>query len=248
MKLQIASDLHIEISPFEPPDTDADVIVLAGDIHNGLKGLKWIRNQRFGKPVVYVLGNHEYYGNSMPRLVEKMRCAAEGSNVHLLERERVTIGDVCFLGCTLWTDFKLLGTETTSRAEAGYRMNDYHRIRVNPEYRKLQPLDTLTVHRDSLNWIEKAVTKSSSHQTVVISHHAPSSLSLAEQYPSEPLSPAYASDLADFIDASSVSMWIHGHIHKSLNYSIGQTRIICNPRGYFGSFNPEFNPALVMEL
>ena len=108
MELQILSDLHIEFAPYEMIDTDADVVVLAGDIHLGERGFKWARDNIPDKVVVYVLGNHEFYKAATPRLIEKLTDRAAGTNIHVLENRSVAIGGIRFLGCTLWTDFDLL--------------------------------------------------------------------------------------------------------------------------------------------
>ncbi len=107
MRLWILSDLHLEFGPVELPRVEADVVVLAGDVHKGRRGLAWARERFAATPVVYVLGNHEYYGEALPRLREKLEGEAAGSSVHLLENRAVEIGGVTFLGCTLWTDFEL---------------------------------------------------------------------------------------------------------------------------------------------
>ncbi|MEM9690500.1 MAG: metallophosphoesterase, partial [Pseudomonadota bacterium] len=109
MKLHILSDIHVEFEAFVPPATDADVIVLAGDIHVGRKGLDWALEQFPDKPVIYVLGNHEYYGKAVPKLTNELQKIAANTNVHLLERSSVEIDGVTFLGSTLWTDFELFG-------------------------------------------------------------------------------------------------------------------------------------------
>lgn len=101
MKIQVLSDLHIEFRPFDIPDTDADVVVLAGDIHLGIKGIIWAIKNISNKPVIYVLGNHEYYGQTYPKLIKKLKETSTGTNVQILENELIQIGGVNFLGCTL---------------------------------------------------------------------------------------------------------------------------------------------------
>ena len=115
------SDLHLEFGVVEVPRCTADVVVLAGDIHVGDKGLAWAQHTFPEQQVVYVLGNHEYYGNLFHRLALELAGLARGTNVHVLERGTVEIDGVCFLGCTLWTDFALFGTAERGRALAGDR-------------------------------------------------------------------------------------------------------------------------------
>src|SRR5579883_1255301 len=110
MNLHVLSDLHLEFGNLEIPETDADVIVLAGDVHIGARGLEWIKTRFEAKPVIYVLGNHEFYHESIPSLTHQLTTAADTTNVQLLENRAVEVNGWTFLGCTLWTDFELKGT------------------------------------------------------------------------------------------------------------------------------------------
>src|SRR5512132_2850782 len=107
MRLHILSDLHMEFAPFEPPPTDADVVILAGDIGTGLKGFRWAQTTFPNCPVIYVLGNHEFYGQKLQKLLEQLKAMTKGTNIQVLENDLFTLGDVTFLGATLWTDFAL---------------------------------------------------------------------------------------------------------------------------------------------
>lgn len=109
MKIQLLRDLHIEFGSYRYPDVESDVVVLAGDIHTKTQGIQWALENITDKPVIYVLGNHEYYGKTYPKLIDTAKELAKGSNVHVLENEVLTLGGVNFLGCTLWTDFELFG-------------------------------------------------------------------------------------------------------------------------------------------
>jgi hypothetical protein len=110
MRLRVFSDLHLEFERFDPPAVDADVVVLAGDIGTRTHGLTWAL-QTFDVPVVYVPGNHEFYGGATPHLVHKLKAMAAGTHVHVLDEDAVVIGGVRFLGATMWTDFQLFGRE-----------------------------------------------------------------------------------------------------------------------------------------
>ena len=121
MHLHILGDLHLEFGAINIPATNADVIVLAGDIHVGREGLRWARKQFPGKPVVYVLGNHEFYRHSLPGLTETLKGETDGSHIHVLENSSVEINGYTFLGCTLWTDFQLSGDAEAAKDTAGLR-------------------------------------------------------------------------------------------------------------------------------
>ena len=107
MKLHIVSDLHTEFADFTPPDTDADVVVLAGDVGVGTAGVEWAARRFRAIPVLYVPGNHEYYDHDL-RNVDDLRAAAP-DHIHVLDKEVLELGGVRFLGATLWTDFRLHG-------------------------------------------------------------------------------------------------------------------------------------------
>jgi Icc-related predicted phosphoesterase len=248
MKLHTLSDLHIEFKPFNPPATSADVIILAGDIHVGTKGLNWAKENFGDKPVIYVLGNHEYYGQAFPKHIDTLKQLAEGTNIHILENERLTINEVVFLGCTLWTDFKLFGEPKLAGYQATQTMTDYRKIRVSPQYRKLRSIDTAVIHNKSLRWLGEELVNSKSNKVVVITHHAPSQRSVPECYQNDILSAAYASHLDSFVEESSAALWIHGHLHVQHDYMIGSTRVICNPRGYPDEDNNNFMSDLVIEV
>ncbi len=248
MKLHILGDVHVEFEAFDPPDTDADVVLLAGDIHVGQKGLAWAAAKFPTKPVVYVLGNHEYYGQALPKHTERMKARCAGSNVQVLENATLTLDGITFLGCTLWTDFELLGDPRIAGYAATQKMNDYRKIRVSPSYRRLRSLDTAIEHRRSLRWLKTTLASGDPAKTVVVTHHAPSPRSLAARYSEDILSAAFASDLDDFVSACGAALWVHGHLHCSSDYVLGRTRVVCNPRGYPDERNPDFVPDLVVAL
>jgi Icc-related predicted phosphoesterase len=248
MKLQIFSDLHVEFESFYPPATEADVVILAGDIHVGKKGIDWAKASFPDRPVLYVLGNHEYYGRAYPKHIDDLRKLASGTNIHILENDRLVIDDVTFLGCTLWTDFQLFGDPKIAGYYATQMMTDYRKIRVNPQYRKLRSLDTAVIHAKSLRWLQESVLELRGEKIVIITHHAPSSRSIPASFQEDILSAAYASHLEAFVMESDAKLWVHGHLHTQQDYSIGNTRIICNPRGYPDEQNQNFIPDLIVEV
>lgn len=248
MKLHILSDLHIEFESFNPTFIDTDIIILAGDIHVGKKGVEWALTNFPDKPVIYILGNHEYYGKAFPKHINDLKQLAHGTNIHLLENDSFVLDGVKFIGCTFWTDFKLFGDPRIAGYQATQTMNDYRKIRVSPQYRKLRSLDTTFIHSKSLRWLEEELKNSKDSKVVVITHHAPSKRSLPGSDQDDILSAAYASHLDRFVEDSCAVLWIHGHIHTQQDYLIGSTRVICNPRGYPDKRNNRFVPNLVIEL
>ncbi len=228
MRLHLLSDLHLEFRPYDEPAPAADVVVLAGDITPGVRGLEWARTRWPATPVVYVAGNHEYYGDALPRLTDRLRWQAGERGIHFLEGDAVEIGGVRFLGCTLWSDFEVTGDPVVAAATAAAVMADYRKIRVSPEYRRVRPDDTAALHARSRRWLEEEIAAGRAVGAVVVSHHAPSLRSVPPQYRTDPVSAAFASDLEELVERSGAALWLHGHTHHCVDYRIGRTRVLAN--------------------
>lgn len=248
MKLHILGDLHQEFATFVPTDVDADLIILAGDIHTGRNGLAWARSTFPTVPVLYVLGNHEFYGHEIPNLTEALKAEAAGTNVHVLENDCVEIGGVTFFGASLWTDMALRGDPVLAGLIAEDGMNDFERIRVTPGYTKLRASFVRRLHAESVRWLRRQFAERRGQRMVVITHHAPSARSIPAKFQGHPLNPAFASNLDALVADSGARLWIHGHIHHCSDYMLGDTRVIANTRGYPGEGIADFDPALVIEV
>jgi predicted phosphodiesterase len=251
MKIRILSDLHLEFQRWTPPPAPADVVVLAGDIDTGTEGIQWGREHFPESEIIYVPGNHEYYGSELQEMLGKMRRAATRAGVHLLDGDSIEIDDVRFLGATLWTDFALYGSEpkdiARSMAIAQSTMADYEVIRWKDTGR-LAPDDTREIHFLQRAWLRQELSQSFAGSTVVVTHHLPHPSSVHAKYRGSPLNPGFASDMSELV-RRPVSLWIHGHTHESIDYEVGLTRVICNPRGYLPQEpNRNFNPKLVVEV
>ena len=248
MRIHVLSDLHLEFGEVRIPRLEADVVVLAGDIHMGREGRRWVRATFPEQPVIYVLGNHEFYRHSLPELTVTLQRETVGSNIHLLERSSVEIGGYRFLGCTLWTDFALNGDANAGMQTAQAVMSDYTLIQNSDQKRPLRPGDTALLHQESRAWLKQELSKTDPAQTVVVTHHAPSSRSEAPHQRGGALSPAFASNLDELIQESRVPLWIHGHTHHNVDYRMGATRILTNQHGYPDQLCAGFKPDLVLEL
>lgn len=247
MRIHVLSDLHQEFGELDVPTVECDCVILAGDVSTKHNGLKWIFRRFPDVPVIYICGNHEFYGAKLPKLYETLRQETQGTNVHFLENEVVTIGGVHFFGCTLWTDMALLGDWQTGAAEAATTMTDYKRVRNSARgYARLSPRDTRLVHLGSLEAMRKFFAAHDPKNSVIVTHHAPSMRSLPEHRRSEHISCAYASNLDGYIEEHQPSLWIHGHIHHNSDYHIGHTRVLANPRAYPDEPNHDFKPDLVV--
>lgn len=266
MKIQIASDLHLDLLPkLEGPDltiihpTDADVLVLAGDIHDGCQGIDRFKNWSQGIEVIYVAGNHEFYGHLHGTKQGQMRARAADVGVHFLERNSVVIRGVRFLGATLWTDYRLFEprySQQLAMVDVKRRLNDHRLIRM--EKAAFSPWDALEIHASTCLWLKEELAKPFDGKTVVVTHHGPHPNSVHQKYKDDLLSAAFVSNLSELLDG--VDLWIHGHVHDGFDYQVGRCRVVANPAGYVlnrrsiksleeAQFeNAEFNPHLVVEV
>jgi predicted phosphohydrolase len=250
VRLHVLSDLHLEHAPFTVPAVDADVVVLAGDVAPGTAGIEWMRRHLDGRPILYVAGNHEFYGHDLPGLIDRLRDAARGSSIHVLENDQVVIDGVRFLGCSLWSDFDLAGSQNRANTMRVCErlVNDYKRIRASELDRPLRAQDTRDLHVASRAWLATALAAGHDGPTVVITHHAP----LVRERPDNPLlaaiGGAFASDLAELMDGARAGLWVFGHIHRALDAEVNGTRVLSNQRGYPHEPVAGFDPALVVEI
>lgn len=268
MKIHILSDLHLDFAPFRPEDAlplaiDADVVVLAGDLCNGPQGARWAKKAFADKPVIYVAGNHEYYGSVMSEVAQKIRMETAGSNVHFLDNEEFIVGNVRFLGATLWTDFDIEG-EAWREAAMGYAKNNMSDFQVIQSKHKqaLTPEQSRALHVKSLAWLKFKLAEPFNGETVVVTHHGCSKRSIHARWMGQMLNGAFTSNLDDTL--GRCKLWVHGHTHDSFDYDVEGTRVIVNPRGYCRSNfnqtralgaplvekceNAYFNPNLVVEI
>ena len=283
MRIAVCSDIHLEFGPIELKNTDnADVLVLSGDIcvakdlmerdSYNIRG----ENDRSNKyhaffegcgvefpNVIYIMGNHEHYNGdfAVTYRVLKERLGYI-KNLHVLDKETVRIGEVTFIGGTLWTDMNKEDPLTLH----GIRrmMNDFRCVDNSAnmvsykahEYAKLEngetdysnvvkttfkerpamftPEDAVVDHKAMVEFIRQTIDENPTHKYVVCGHHAPSRSSTHPRYAREELmNGGYSSSLDEFIiDNSRIKLWTHGHTHEDFDYMIGSTRIVCNPRGY----------------
>lgn len=276
MRIAVMSDLHLEFDSrsfhkrdikdhkvgdfsfyLSPPHPDADVLVLAGDIHNGAEAVDWAK-RNFRIPIVLIAGNHEAYGHELFRSIAYSRQLALATHGHVTFLERATAilplptGTTArFIGTTLWSDFALFGNPEATMAVAETALDDFRDIKLErgERVRLLRPSDTVRLHKAAVDFLERELKRPFDGTTVVVTHFAPSAKSVAPKYANDPLTPAFVSDLEKLIVSYQPPLWIHGHLHNSFDYEIGRTRIICNPRGYFpDQLNPSFDPLLTVEV
>ncbi len=236
MRLAIYSDLHLEFIPLgdrpaPPLPDDADVVVLAGDIHQGILGLQWAKYEWPGLPIVFVPGNHEFYGAHLFEALAEMRQVAERLGIHLLANNVATLGDVRFLGTPLWTDFSLAGTPHDSALDARCDISDFRRIRENNGCLTTNTMAQL--NREARAFLREELQKPWAGKTVVVTHWLPHPDCIAPQFRESELSPYFCCDCSDLLNDFNIDVWAYGHSHGSRDFvHPSGCRIISNQRGY----------------
>jgi len=264
IKFRIMSDLHLE---FEPSNTETypipyigeDYLILAGDIQVGIKKKRWFKRLLKHRSVIYVAGNHEFYNQDFDIQRRRMRAFQGWVNesahrkgypglLTFLDNSSFKAGFIAgdssttvkVIGSTLWSNI-----DPANIANIMLGMNDYHLI--SKDGKKLKPVDTCEEFTRSVKFISDQVSAQGSDvdKTLVITHHAPSFLSVAEQFKGDNFNSAYASSLEYLM--GNVDLWVHGHTHTSFDYNVGNCRVVCNPKGYRDQ-NEDFNIDKVVEL
>jgi predicted phosphodiesterase len=234
MKIQLASDLHLEFLqqnfPGERlirPAHDADVLVLAGDIANGTDAVRLFHD--WPVPVLYVAGNHEFYHGSFEASRLTLQSEVKKTSIRFLDNDVADFGGVRFLGCTLWTDYcvgNLPQDELMARAERSIRDHSVIRTAMG----LFSAVDALEQHVLSREWLQRELVKPYDGKTVVITHHGPHPLSVHPRYANDSINAAFVSQLDEVLGWADV--WLHGHVHDSFDYTVHGCRVVANPRGY----------------
>ena len=261
MKIKLVSDLHLEFNDIDVHPGDANILILSGDIlladsladfppdydNSTIVSSRQLQAIRFRdflrycsedfEHVIYVAGNHEFYHYRWhDTLAVLRRECSRLHNVHFLENDTFEIADILFVGATLWTNFNNYDPTTIFACTGPTGLNDYQLITNEDFYfKKLKSDAVIARHKKTIEYFDKTISNTASDKkVVVVSHHAPTLKSIAFEYRNQTLiNGAYASDLSNFIlDHPNIALWTHGHIHESCDYMVGNTRIVCNPRGY----------------
>lgn len=270
MKIAVASDLHLEFGDLDFENTNnAEVLILSGDIctvsdlvrvpNPDLTFFANYRSDRYHEffqrcstrfpHVIYIMGNHEHYNHDFANTITHLKeMLAYLPNLHVMEKEQLTIDNTTFLAGTLWTDMNREDPLTLYQIRS--QMNDFRLIsnsttpvhfkdhdgKFQTRMGKFSPEDSVGEHKAMLKFIDESTAAAPSARFVVVGHHSPSKLSTKPRYQKDVLvNGAYSSDLNEFIqDRPQIKMWTHGHTHDVFDYMVGSTRIVCNPRGYHG--------------
>jgi len=268
MKFKLLSDLHLEFCDrkryglkdqpyFKPTPTDEDkdtVLLLPGDIHTGMKAQPWLEDMcKQFKHVVYVLGNHEFYGNEWYKVKDYWAKVDVADNFTFLDDGVLFLDDVRVIGGTLWTAVR---GQTDNYAftvwNGSQRMTDYKVTKINHKrtgnYRKLHPGDTIEAHYDTVNYLKFILETPWDGKTIVMTHHLPHNKCIQPQWEGSDLNAFFVTDLDYIINNFNINVWVHGHTHDNIDINVHGTRILCNPMGYHGvALNQDFNEGLVFD-
>jgi predicted phosphodiesterase len=251
MRIQQASDIHLEFiervfagERLVEPAPDADLLVLAGDIANGTRGVELFAD--WPVPVLYVAGNHEAYEGVLETTLADLVAAAIGTSVIVLDHEvidltrlrqfeqwaaprRDELARLRFLGCTLWTDYRFGGTSQAEAMADCERMLTDHRL-IRTASGPFTASYALQQHTRSRAWLETELARPFDGRTVVITHHAPHPLSVHARFAGNPVNAGFVTNLSDLLQHAD--LWLHGHVHDSFDYQVAGCRVAANPRGY----------------
>ncbi|MFC6439759.1 metallophosphoesterase [Bowmanella sp. JS7-9] len=237
MRLLLLSDLHLEflskpqklyaaISP-----NMADAVVLAGDIACGTGAEDVIRYLvGVGYRVIYVLGNHEFYGHDPEQLIAQWREISERTpGLYFLHNDAVTLDGITFWGTVLWSH---LNTQRQTEAVDRLLRQNLKRVADFRHIKVWSPKMMQQHYYQALDYLTRFLHQPTTGRIVVISHFLPSYRCIDTAFAASPLNPYFASPLDKLIEQTQPALWLHGHTHSSVRLSIGQTRIMANPRGY----------------
>ena len=237
MKIAYYSDLHLEFKRLDIINEEADVVILAGDIHIGEAGVVWAA-ETFEQPVVMIAGNHEFYNHhnvNMTQIIDSMKAASKNTNVHVLNNENIIINDINFIGSTLWTDFELNNSKERAMTSALQMINDYSLINVatsNIDNRLFTPVDAANLFKLAVEFIQSSIKPDL--KNIIITHHGVAECCSHQDYREDILSAAFNSDLEQFITSNKedITAWIYGHTHFNLDFEISSVPVLTNQRGY----------------
>lgn len=249
-KIQIMSDLHNDFGLKPIIRTDADIIVLAGDVDTIASAVPWILDVYKDTPVVYIAGNHEYYHSDILEIDDHLEKSCNQANIYFLQNKMRVIDGIRFLGTTLWTDFHYNGHELRDyyMKYAKRNMTDFMIIKY--DNKRFTPEKSFELHVDARNFLREHLAKMFDGRTVVVTHHGPFPGAISKNFLHSALNPAFVVDMSDLMLEYEPDLWIYGHTHgQFMDTYVGKTRVVSNPRGYpHESDNSPFIPDFTVNL
>ena len=265
-KIKILSDLHIEFQKFDYIPSGEDILILAGDVHVRNQHEDFISQIPKGIEILFVKGNHETYGGIHEDVIDFFKGLEKKSqNFHFLENSSYEIDDLVFFGGTGYTDFCLYGKESqyihsivaqnrindflySKKRNLNYKTKTFLDVEYVPGFSTWSAEDHLNEHKKFVKALRKFLYKDyADHpKKIVVSHFLPSEMSIDPKYAGSNVNPYFAANLERFF-GKSVPLFVHGHTHRSSDYVLKNTRVICNPKGYRGE-NRDFDLNLIVEI
>jgi len=281
MDISVISDLHLDMTPEHPVLPGGEVLIIAGDLSEARNFKKFTdaeldtfratpflnlsTKQKVGlflvdqcskkyEHIIYVAGNHEHYRNTYHKTFQNIKDNIP-DNFHFLENDTFTLGDTVFIGATTWTDMNK--GDPLTRQHLKFGMNDFICVRrlVNGNYIKFSPADAEAIHYQTMQYFKTVLELPTliDKKVVVISHHAPTGMSIAPEFCADYLmNGGFYSRLDDFIlDHPRINLWVCGHMHHRYRYYVGDTLVVCNPYGYHSMSYDEktgWNPNTIVNL
>ncbi|MDP4224234.1 MAG: metallophosphoesterase [Bacteroidota bacterium] len=235
MKLQYASDLHLEFPENKelldqrPIRPEGDILILGGDIVpfrylNLYSDFFDYISDKFAT-TYWIPGNHEYYHSDLSErgliLNEKIR-----ENIFLVNNTSVVTNNTKLVFSTLWSRIS-----KTHQFEIVLQYSDFHYIRNNG---KLIDIDEYNrMHEQCRSFLTEEISNKSPGKLIIVTHHLPTLTNYPEEYIGNPLSEAFATELSDLIKAAGPDYWIFGHHHTNRgDFNVGRTRLVTNQLGY----------------
>ena len=265
MKIQLLSDLHNEFlrggkkhadNKWQGfiPDTDADIIILAGDIDTGTNGVEWAvsESKRLAKNIIYVVGNHEFYRHEYFSVKANIAKLCEGTIVHCLDSAVYFQDDVRFIGTTLWTNYQAdisvpqdLAMLTIDNCLSDHRVIKF---RSGDDDGRFRPEHALALHRKELAWLVRELSNDYQGKTVVVTHHGPHPVCQHPDFSVSAMSAAFHSDLSALLAEHDIDVWAFGHTHANVDEVVSGTRIVSNQAGYPGEQVTDFDAKFLIDL
>jgi len=252
MKIQVLSDLHLEHQPYTLKlHNDTDVLVLAGDIcppnlAGRLKNMLLKVTRKI--PIIFLCGNHEYYDGEFHSVNKFWEDFAKATpDFHFLNNKIFVHMGYQFVGSTLWSNFDLVRSSGLPldifKERLPFAINDFAVIRHGDGL--FTPDHCIALNLEARKFIKESV-ESYDGKSVVITHFCPHPRSIHEKYMNSKLNSYFACDCSELIQPK-IPLFIHGHTHETFDYMLGDTRVVCNPRGYPHE-SSNYNSKFLVEL
>lgn len=257
--VHLLSDLHLEFHPYtyrKPRDKQVDLIVLAGDISSKVghassrtadnRLLTLLRQCGQVAPVVYVPGNHDFYGSTIDNRMQELRAMEQYCpRLHVMNSQAKDIAGIRIAGATLWTDFSLPGFGFGVRE--AQQMSDFRMIGGRDGQTAIRPEEMASRYREAVHFLDTEIA-SLTPPDLVVTHFLPCPEAIDEKYARSPLNAYFCTDLRRLMSLpTSPHTWAFGHTHHCVDRQVMDTRVVCNPRGYPGE-NLDYDSNLVIEV